>query len=145
MELGLQRYQTTQYAKINNTSYRVNESAIYSIENVKMTLLSISDNQTAAFGQNQIITFEGGKIEATINFQWFAGYNNTGQFILHGGQATAKAISKELPWAITVMEVDRYYKRIGLGVFDIGKIVFNEFNITDIDCDFYKPECEVTA
>jgi hypothetical protein len=78
MELGLQRYQTTQYAKINNTSYRVNESAIYSIENVKMTLLSISDNQTAAFGQNQIITFEGGKIEATINFQWFAGYNNTG-------------------------------------------------------------------
>ncbi len=29
-------------------------------------------------------------------------------------------------------------------MFDIGKIVFDEFNITDIDCDFFSPECKVT-
>lgn len=111
-----------------------------------MTLKWIPENETVSFGQNQIIVFDGGMIEATLTFMWCSINTTDGTFIGYGGEATAKTVSKQLPWAISVMEQDLFGDQwTGLGLFNIGNIKFKEFNITDIECSFFYPPCEVSA
>lgn len=88
---------------LNNVSWKVNDSAIYRIGNIKPQFFYIDNKQRADIIGNDTVVIEGGRLDVRMDFDW----SREGAGI-STGTGSANALSDVISFAMKYVVKDGY-------------------------------------